>query len=318
MHLVRNGFFQLTDSTAKHRASHAALLAIMSLVNGAHADYPFAHTVVSFTAGSGAATGFNLPAVALGPPERFTGEGISPMCVTPFSPAYRPNEIVSLGVGGELVLRFDHDVLDDPRNPFGIDLIVFGNAFFTDATGTGMVAGLAAEGGVIAVSLDGIAWTSVPLTVADGLFPTRGYMDVLPYATQPGTIETNFLRPVNPALSMRDLSGLDYESCVALNDGSGGGAGIDLAALGLPRIRFVRISNSVIGSSPEIDAVSDVEAITRSPDLDGDGVVGASDLARVLGAWGTMNAEADLDFDGVIGAGDLSMLLGAWGTKGGA
>jgi hypothetical protein len=46
-------------------------------------------------------------------------------------------------------------------------------------------------------------------------------------------------------------------------------------------------------------------------DLDGDGVVGASDLAILLGAWGG-KGPADLDGDGVVGASDLAILLGAW------
>lgn len=46
------------------------------------------------------------------------------------------------------------------------------------------------------------------------------------------------------------------------------------------------------------------------PDLDGDGAVGASDLARLLAAWDT--AAGDLDGDGLTGAADLAALLAAW------
>jgi hypothetical protein len=50
-------------------------------------------------------------------------------------------------------------------------------------------------------------------------------------------------------------------------------------------------------------------------DLDGDGAVGASDLATLLGAWGsTKGGSADIDGDGSIGAADLSTLLAAWGN----
>jgi hypothetical protein len=48
-------------------------------------------------------------------------------------------------------------------------------------------------------------------------------------------------------------------------------------------------------------------------DLDGDGTVGAPDLANLLGAWGGPGA-ADLDGDGFVGAPDLANLLGAWGA----
>ena len=46
-------------------------------------------------------------------------------------------------------------------------------------------------------------------------------------------------------------------------------------------------------------------------DLDGDGIVGAADLAILLGQWGGSGA-ADLDGDGGVGASDLAILLGAW------
>jgi hypothetical protein len=51
--------------------------------------------------------------------------------------------------------------------------------------------------------------------------------------------------------------------------------------------------------------------LLRAADLDCDGVVGASDLAVLLGAWG-QPGDADLDGDGVVGASDLAELLGAW------
>ncbi|MDZ4755449.1 MAG: hypothetical protein SGJ09_09155 [Phycisphaerae bacterium] len=47
-------------------------------------------------------------------------------------------------------------------------------------------------------------------------------------------------------------------------------------------------------------------------DLDGDGMVGASDLAILLGNWGGTGV-GDLDHDGVVGASDLGLLLSHWG-----
>lgn len=46
-------------------------------------------------------------------------------------------------------------------------------------------------------------------------------------------------------------------------------------------------------------------------DLDGDGQVGGSDLAILLGAWGT--GTVDLNADGTTDAADLAIVLGAWG-----
>jgi hypothetical protein len=51
---------------------------------------------------------------------------------------------------------------------------------------------------------------------------------------------------------------------------------------------------------------------TANPaDLNGDGVVGAADLAIQLGQWGGPGS-GDLNGDGTVGAADLSILLGAW------
>lgn len=48
-------------------------------------------------------------------------------------------------------------------------------------------------------------------------------------------------------------------------------------------------------------------------DLDGDGSVGAPDIAILLGEWDGRASAADLDQDGIVGAPDLAILLGAWG-----
>jgi hypothetical protein len=42
--------------------------------------------------------------------------------------------------------------------------------------------------------------------------------------------------------------------------------------------------------------------------------VNGSDLAIVLGAWGSGNVVADINDDGIVNAADLSALLAAWGT----
>lgn len=56
-----------------------------------------------------------------------------------------------------------------------------------------------------------------------------------------------------------------------------------------------------------------VETTPCVGDLDGDGVVEASDLGLLLAVWGTAGGSADLDDDGVVSASDLGVLLGAWG-----
>lgn len=64
-----------------------------------------------------------------------------------------------------------------------------------------------------------------------------------------------------------------------------------------------------------IDADGTLGVGAGPADLNKDGVVGASDLAGLLGSWGPCGAccPADLNGDGVVGAGDLAALLGSWG-----
>ena len=56
------------------------------------------------------------------------------------------------------------------------------------------------------------------------------------------------------------------------------------------------------------------ESEVCSADVNGDGAVGPSDLAFVLGSWGPcVGCPADFDDDGDVDAFDLAQVLGAWG-----
>lgn len=78
------------------------------------------------------------------------------------------------------------------------------------------------------------------------------------------------------------------------------------------------------GTPPIVDMGAYEFQVAPNPcpaDLDGDGMVGASDLALLLSAWGETGGKsgpppADLDGDGTVGAGDLAILLSAWGACG--
>ncbi len=48
-------------------------------------------------------------------------------------------------------------------------------------------------------------------------------------------------------------------------------------------------------------------------DFNGNGIVDASDLSVLLGAWGSSTAGPDIDNNGIVDAGDLATLLGNWG-----
>ena len=114
---------------------------------GARAESDFASEVVEYRPAPGQFVNgpgplgevFNDPAAALGAP---IGGGTS---------APDNSKLLSLGgFGGSVTLRFASTVADDPCNPFGLDAIVFGNAFWN----SGNPASVRAEPGVIEISRD--------------------------------------------------------------------------------------------------------------------------------------------------------------------
>ena len=292
-------------------------IVVAALVSQAHAeDIPFAVAAISYDPGVGGAPGYTDVHSILGPPERFTGEGIFPSVVSEFSPPYGTDEILSIGSGGHVVVVFNQPVTDDPNNLYGIDLLIFGNTGLIDVDyPNGVVGGVFGnDGGVVEVSPNGKDWTPVNTVAADGPWPTIGYVDSGPYDTVPGTVLTDFTRPVDPALTLNDFMGLTHEQVIEKYRGSGGGAGIDLASTGLSSIQYVRISVPAGAKNVEIDALADVAP--RLPgDVNLDGAVNAADLLAVINAWGAAvpgGPPADFNNDGLINAADLLTVINHW------
>jgi hypothetical protein len=190
---------------------------------------------------------YSNPAAALGEPSRMTAAWPSgDQVVSMFNPAWRSDQIVKVTGAGQLVVGFDTPIVHDPSHPYGVDLIVFGNSFFNDtAWPSGQMSSPAAlwdNPGLISVSADGVDWRVVPGVSAASLFPTQGYLDGGPQDLTPGTVPSDFLKPVNPALSLSAFDGLSYSQALALYDGSGGGAPVDISKAGLSDVRYVKIT----------------------------------------------------------------------------
>ncbi len=209
----------------------------------------------------------------------------------PVNPAYGPDRLVTLAtatdddVGGSITVEFDHPVVDDPRNPFGLDFIVFGNAMQTLGGGrywsgtedpASVVVATDAtnpERGLVEVSQDGTTWFAFaegpwaddfaptlshrydPANADASLFPGNRWWGVPADAT----------RPIDPAIVAADFKGKSLADYARLYDGSAGGTGFDIGgfdlapdAKGRKWIRFVRITALEPGDETEIDAVSDV------------------------------------------------------------
>lgn len=100
------------------------------------------------------------------------------------------------------------------------------------------------------------------------------------------------------------------------------GQAFDAIPLALPTVIPAGATANLLmaGTVSEVTVASglsaDLSAVglrrTNPADLNGDGLVGAADLAIMLDAWGG-TGPADLNGDGVVGAADLSILLDAWG-----
>ncbi len=76
--------------------------------------------------------------------------------------------------------------------------------------------------------------------------------------------------------------------------------------------RFFR--SIVVGAMATTAAPAGVVLADCPSDLDGDCMVGGSDMGLFFMAWGTDVPEADFDGDGVVGGGDFGLLLQRWGA----
>jgi hypothetical protein len=223
----------------------------------AHAQ--FASGVISYNPGSGFSPNFTNSSAALGAPASGSG-------VTPFAPPFSTSQIVSIGSGGSLTLQFNTPILNNSANPYGIDMMIFGNSFFVVTSGSGSSA--ITSGAIftstvstrVEVSTDGATW----FTLDPGLAPSVGTL----FPTD-GT--GNPSMPVNPALTSADFNGLNLSGIRALYGGSAGGTGFDLSwardgsgnNVNLVSASFLRID--VLSGRTQIDAISTVpEPASRS------------------------------------------------------
>jgi len=180
----------------------------------------YASEVVSFVPGENAGYGQSeMPDVVLGPPEAG-------------SPMRGSLDVVSLGVGGEIILGFGGEAVVDGPGP---DLIVWENPFYV----SGRRDTLFAELGEVSVSVDGEIWHSFPCDadVREG-FDTG-------------------------CAGWRPRAEFDPCTLIPLEPAQVGGDAFDLADLGLDAIRYVRIRDLANGGGTwsagfDLDAVGAV------------------------------------------------------------
>jgi len=165
----------MTSSTTRSGGTLPPLLLLVLFVlcDGAFAQAPLgADGVERFTLGTTYGSGYGveyLPTSVLGFPDS---------TARPTVPTIDPHQIVGLGLGGEIVLRFDRALIRDRP---GADFVVFENAFRYTIGGKERVYAEPAE---VSVSGDGVEWHAFPfdtltLKGCAGVTPTDGRYDPL-------------------------------------------------------------------------------------------------------------------------------------------
>ena len=185
---------------------YISLMLIMSVSLDAY-EHGTIDTVISYRWGEGQNAGQSpeyFPQNIFGKPDSTASETI---------PASSPEDICSLGLGGQITVAFKgYEIVDGP----GADFTIFENAFINPVTKK-----IFTEPGKVSVSYDGINFIEFPfdtLTFSGcaGRTPTHGDKDCF-----------------NPAES--------------------GGDTFDLSVLGIKRIRYIRITDVsyIIKNNPE-------------------------------------------------------------------
>jgi hypothetical protein len=232
----------------------------------------FADHVVSYNPGAGVSRHFtNDVSVVLGQPSTVNPFGDP---TDPFDPPYGTNEILSVGAGGWLTVKFDTPVLNLPVNPFGRDFIIYGNSGFIitndfDFTTFNWIGAPATDSSLfgendgqtlVSVSRDGVHFYVLDPSRAptvDVLFPTDG--------------SANFQKPLDPSLTQADFAGLTMDQIRALYNGSAGGASYDISwaqdangrPVYLPEVSYVRVD--VLSGKSEIDGFAAVSGPRQGP-----------------------------------------------------
>lgn len=257
------------------------------------AESPYAYKVVETETAVGSSVNNNIYSV-LGRPtlhDEISDDNFAISPVTPFLPAWTEENVLSLvryyDTGtlsykpGTVVVEFDHRVMDDPMNPWGIDFIVFGNTMLDvgEVTGredpatvrTDSSSEFEAEPGMVSVSQDGQTWyTFEEGPFADDFAPTLGYRydpanadATLFEGNQWWGAPTDPTYPVDPSL-VPEAGVIDGEPAMfpparlrnktlaeiaKYYNGSAGGTGFDINKLDLPPdengrkwFKFVRVT----------------------------------------------------------------------------
>ena len=208
----------LLGCTDSERMAAASMDGGAARLDASLAALPYATEVVRFSPGDGAGFGQNkLPDVVLGPP---SGHGVDRGSL----------DVLSLGVGGEIVLGFgDRSIVDES----GADFVVFENAFYAGGDPSKPFV----EPGEVSVSEDGKTWIAFACRQQDA-----------------GAANLMGCAGVSPTLEF------DADTLLPIDPEQTGGDEFDLADVAIDEARFVRIRDlAETGTAPS--AGFDLDAI---------------------------------------------------------
>jgi hypothetical protein len=199
---------------------------------------------------------YRSPSVALGKPSpQMSWDYV----LTPFNAHWEGSQIVGIGGGGSLTLRFPAPV---PTNGYtigvhaGVGLI--DTSWPIGQNDTPAAYYNASRSAEVRVSENGQDWQSLGLVVFN--IPTNYYSAgiTLPGSqTTPGTVEADFFKPFTGSLS--DFDGKDWAGTLEVLDGSAGGRWLDLSGTGLPAVNYIQFN---VGQ----DQVMYVDAVAAIPE----------------------------------------------------
>jgi hypothetical protein len=211
--------------------SVCALSPSVGLAAGTYADQ-----VVSYDGGTNRFqfNAYTNPAVALGAPQTSTGAGF---VVTPFNNPFSKNDVVSVGLGGQITLRLARFAEPVDGAP---EIGVFAFQQLLQSAGGGTTAGpglfYPSIKAAVEVSADGAAWVALDGGAATAFdVPANSYRDAA------RTMPSDYGLPFVGGLAVLDVVPTLGETLGAYQ-GSGGGTWLDISGTGLGHVGFVRFS----------------------------------------------------------------------------
>jgi len=225
------------------------LLFVLATTQLGVAQDSYANSVVSYVAGTGVALGYTNSNSVLGAPTQSAIISV---------PAYGVTNIVGVGNGGQLTVKFDSPITrNSTGHSFGMDFTVFGNEFFV--LGSSTLSGIYNHPGLsVWVSQDNAFFYQ--LIAPDGL--SHGPNELYPTAGS-----GNPLLPIDPTLSLSNFIGQTTTDALSLYNGSAGGASYSLSwaqntqgiTVDLPWISYIGIKGT--SGFGYIDAIARVQDI---------------------------------------------------------